>query len=504
MDGLRNGLRLLGLARSLARQDALSALERLGIAPWAVRLAKLVGGSRGDAFSASTLTGALSEAGPGFAALGRLAGHFWEPLGLGALGAGGDAWPWRAPLGGREARVTIARQLRQPFASLFLAFDDAPDTVGQFAQVHRARAPDGRALAVKVLRPGVYGALMRDLVLIRLLVGRLARRRPEWRGLRIDDAIDGIAEVLETEIDFRLEAAAAAEITDNFVGNETFRVPGTDWERSARQVLTREHVAGPGIDERDAILAAGFEPSHILHNLIAVSFKQVLRDGAFPAEVSGENLRVSQDGAIVAADLGAVVRLTPAVRRRVGALLAGLVERHFEGAARALVEAGWVPPPPSRTRVVHARARADRRQPTRRLGVVFRCRRPRLPRHRTRNPRRATKADRLQIGAARHRADRGRDRAANASLGYGLAGDPKLPGRRRRRGGQRVARPRPAAPGLADGGRQGEAPAHPPANALRLYPKAIRRRRRDFEKNPFLPMTWIVFVAFFLFLALIL
>ena len=503
MDGLRNGFRLLGLARSLARHDALSALERLGIAPWAVRLAKLVGGSRGDAFSASTLTGALSEAGPGFAALGRLAGRFWEPLGLGALGAGGDAWPRRAPLGGREARATIARQLRQPFASLFSAFDDAPDTVGPFAQVHRARAPDGRALAVKVRRPGVYGALMRDLALIRLLANRLARRRPEWRGLRIEDAIDAIAEVLETEIDFRLEAAAAREITDNFVGDETYRVPGTDWERSARQILTREHVAGPGIDERDAILAAGFEPSHILHNLIAVFFKQVLRDGAFPAEVSGETLRVSQDGAIVAADLGAVVRLTPAVRRSLGALLAGLVERDFEGAARALVEAGWVPPhrePASTARVLERIAGSPR------VGwasfsdlvvpvfhdteLAILDGQPRLI---------AFESALLAI-----------ERIAAAIAPRTPLWDTALPVIRScladvaAEGGQPVARPRPVAPGPADGGRQGEAPARPPADALRLYPKAIRRRRRDLEKNPFLPMTWIVFVAFFLFLALIL
>ncbi len=172
MDGLRNGFRLLGLARSLARHDALSALERLGIAPGAVRLAKLVRRSRGGACSASALARALSEAGPGFAALGRLVGRYWEPLGLGALGAGDGACPRPPPVAGREVRATIARQLHQPFGSLFSAFDDAPNTIGPLAQVHRAESADGRALAVKVLRPGVDRALMRDLALMRALVGR--------------------------------------------------------------------------------------------------------------------------------------------------------------------------------------------------------------------------------------------------------------------------------------------------------------------------------------------
>ena len=72
------------------------------------------------------------------------------------------------------------------------------------------------------------------------------------------------------------------------------------------------------------------------------------------------------------------------------------------------------------------------------------------------------------------------------------------------RGGRRAERPRPVASGLAEGRRPGEPPARPPADTLRLYPKAIRRFRSNLEKNPFLPMTWIVFVAFFIFLALIL
>ncbi len=503
MDGLRNGFRVLGLARSLARHDALSALERLDIAPGAVRLAKLVSGSRADACSANTLARALSEAGPGFAALGRLAGLFWDPLQLGARGAGDDPRSRPPPFAAHVARATIARELRQPVASLFSAFDDAPDTIGHLAQVHHARSADGRALAVKVLRPGVHGALMRDLALIRLLADRLARRRPEWRGLRIEDAIDGFAEALETEIDFRIEAAAATEIADNFAGDETFRLAGTDWERSTRRVLTRELVTGPRIGERDAILAAGFDSDQVLGNLIAAFFKQVLRDGAFVAEVSGETLRLAQDGAIVAADLGAVVRLTPGVRRNLGALLVGLVVRDFENAAQALLEAGWVPPHHERA----STARTLERIAGAAAGgwgsfshVIVRVfhdaelaileGQPRLI---------SFESALLAI-----------ERIAIAIAPQTPLWDTALPVIRScladipAQSGRRIEHPRPVANGRAEGRRPGEAPARPPVDALRLYPKAIRRLRLDVEKNPFLPMMWIVFVVFFLTLALIL
>jgi ubiquinone biosynthesis protein len=369
--------------------------------------------------------------------------------------------------------------------------------------VHRAESTDGRALAVKVLRPGVDAALMRDLALMGALAGRLALLRPEWRGLRIEDSIDGFAEVLETGIDLRLEAAAAMKIADNFVGDETFRLAETDWERSARRVLTRAYVTGPGIDERDAIMAAGFDPAQVLVNLITAFFKQVLRDGAFVTEFSGETLRMAQDGAIVATDLGAVVRLTPGARRYLGALLAGLVERDFEGAARALQEAGWVPPhrePVSTARALERiadTADGEKRSFSDLVVPVFHAAElaileghPRL--------------------IAFESALLGIERIAAAIAPQTPLWDTALPVIRScladvpARRGRRIARPRPVASELAVGRLPGESPARPPADALRLYPKVIRRLRFDTGINPYLPMTWIVFVAFFVFLALIL
>ncbi len=65
-------------------------------------------------------------------------------------------------------------------------------------------------------------------------------------------------------MDLRLEAAAASELAENFAADEGFRVPRVDWQRTARRVLTLERVSGIASDERDALIAAGFDPDRIL------------------------------------------------------------------------------------------------------------------------------------------------------------------------------------------------------------------------------------------------
>ena len=63
--------------------------------------------------------------------------------------------------------------------------------------------------------------------------------------------------MVRVEMDLRLEAAAAAELAENFAGDPTYRVPPIDWQRTARRVLTLERLTGIPMDDRAAMLAAG-------------------------------------------------------------------------------------------------------------------------------------------------------------------------------------------------------------------------------------------------------
>ena len=57
-----------------------------------------------------------------------------------------------------------------------------------------------------------------------------------------------------------MEAAAASELAENFVGDPTFQVPAVDWRRTARRVLTLEWLDGIKLSKRDELIAAGHDP----------------------------------------------------------------------------------------------------------------------------------------------------------------------------------------------------------------------------------------------------
>ena len=63
--------------------------------------------------------------------------------------------------------------------------------------------------------------------------------------------------MVKTEMDLRLEAAAASELLENFRDDPTYRVPTVDWERTSKRVLTTERIYGTPIDQTNQLVEAG-------------------------------------------------------------------------------------------------------------------------------------------------------------------------------------------------------------------------------------------------------
>ena len=73
-----------------------------------------------------------------------------------------------------EAEKYIADQLDQPISEIFSYIDEQPLASASVAQVHAAELLDGREVVIKVLRPGIWKLVKRDLELMRS-VAKLAR-----------------------------------------------------------------------------------------------------------------------------------------------------------------------------------------------------------------------------------------------------------------------------------------------------------------------------------------
>lgn len=340
---LRNSWRLLGMALSFARHDALFPLESLGIAPALIAWARLFARRRDPRRPGERLAAALQEMGPSFIKLGQALSTRADLLSeqvaadLAKLQDHLPAFP------GAEARRIIEAELGQPVEALFQSFDDVPVAAASIAQVHFAVTTDGREVAVKVLRPGIARAFERDLDLFYWMAELVERTQPRFRRLKPVESVRAFADVVRFEMDLRMEAAAAEELGQNFADDPGYRAPTIDWDRTAGQVMTQERVDGTPIGDRDAIVAAGHDPDAIMQKSAEAFFYQVFRDGFFHADMHGGNAFVDRKGVVVPVDFGIMGRVDEDTRGYLAELLVAFLRRDYRAVAEVQFRAGYVP-----------------------------------------------------------------------------------------------------------------------------------------------------------------
>jgi len=340
---LRHIRRLLSLARLLARHDALFAFEMAGVSPAILKIAGIGVTADTSGRPGERLTRALNEAGPSFIKLGQALSTRSDILGdelSEDLSSLQDNLP---PFSSTEARQTIEDELGAPVDELFSSFDDTPVAAASIAQVHFAETHDGRKVAVKILRPGIEEKFDADVDLLRWIAEMAERTRPQLKRLKPRASIETLAETVELEMDLRFEAAAAAELQENFANDPDFKVPDVDWQLTARRVMTTERlIDGIPLDDKQAIEAAGLDPIEMLTKAASASFRQVFRDGFFHADTHPGNMFAMPDGQIAVVDFGIMGRLDIRTRRHVAEMLVAFLNRDFRRAAEVHFEAGWI------------------------------------------------------------------------------------------------------------------------------------------------------------------
>jgi len=342
---VRNLSRLVAIARALTRNGALFLLEGAGDGPrfLAEQLGKFASPESRSLRPGQRLANALEELGPTFIKLGQALSTRPDLMGEAVaedLSGLQDRLP---PFPTIEARAIIAAELGKPIEAIFSSFDETPVAAASIAQVHFAITAEGEDVAVKVLRPGVERRFERDIALFTWLATWAERLFPKWRRLRLVDSVKAFEDSVVLEMDLRFEAAAAAEMRENFEGDETFTIPKIDWQRTARRVLTLERIDGIPIDEVEAIAAAGHDLVKVTEAAADAFFNMVLRDGFFHADLHPGNLFLGHDGKLVAVDFGITGRVDEQTRRFLGEMLLGFLNGDYRKVAEVHFQAGFVP-----------------------------------------------------------------------------------------------------------------------------------------------------------------
>ena len=252
------------------------------------------------------------------------------------------------PFPGDVARAAIERALGKPVGVLFAAFDEAALASASVAQVHAATLHDGRAVVVKVLRPGIDRRIARDVTLLRALADIVARHHPHADKIRPHDVVSEIEKTLEHELDLQREGANASLLRRNFAhAPHDLYVPEVFWDWSAERVLTLQRVHGIPADDIAALDALGVDRKALARKGVRLFYEQVFRDNFFHADAHPGNIWVDPgepaDASFIALDFGIMGSLPEADQYLLAENFMALFQRDYRRIAELHVAAGWMP-----------------------------------------------------------------------------------------------------------------------------------------------------------------
>ena len=213
------------------------------------------------------------------------------------------------PMPFETVEEVINRSYREDWHNIFASINRETLGSASIAQVHKATLLDGKEVIVKVERKGIYDIMARDIGLLKRAVGLLPPVGGFKNVVDLDMVLDELWSTAQEEMDFLKEAANMEEFTHNNQGIRYIRCPKLYHEYTTSRVLVMEYIGGCPVDDKETLLAEGYDLGEIGRKLVNNYVKQVMEDGFFHADPHPGNVKVL-DGKIVWIDMGMMGRLT--------------------------------------------------------------------------------------------------------------------------------------------------------------------------------------------------
>ena len=236
--------------------------------------------------------------------------------------------------------AAVARELGRPVEEVFSRFDREPVAAAYIAQVHRATLRDGRDVAVKVQYPGIPGLIEADLEALESIFDAIARLEPS---VRLRPIADYLRWTLPLELDFRREAAAMTNLRRALSHRDDVVVPEVVEGMTTGRLLVMDFVEGVRISDRDALAAAGIDPTAVAETLNDAFAEGLFRRGVLHADPHPGNLLVQPgpDGPrLVLLDHGLTMELDPSFTATLARMVGAMREGDMEVLTRSLGETG--------------------------------------------------------------------------------------------------------------------------------------------------------------------
>ncbi len=246
------------------------------------------------------------------------------------------------PFPSAQAVAMLEAAYGKPLHEVFRSFDETPVASASVAQVHFAALPDGREVAVKILRPGITRIISHDVALL-----KVAADMVEWwaegRRLKPREVIREFEKHLGDELDLMCEAANASQLKRNFASSSMLLVPEIHWDYCSPEIMVMQRMYGTPVSQVDALRKAGIDIPRLAANGVEIFYTQVFRDGFFHADMHPGNVQVAADGRYIALDFGIMGTLTDTDKHYLAQNFIAFFRRDYKRVAEVHIESGWAP-----------------------------------------------------------------------------------------------------------------------------------------------------------------
>ncbi|NCN88680.1 MAG: ubiquinone biosynthesis regulatory protein kinase UbiB [Gallionella sp.] len=247
------------------------------------------------------------------------------------------------PFPSAQALSILEQTYGKPLCEVFAEFDETPIASASVAQVHFARLPDGREVAVKILRPGIASTIAHDVALLQVCAGLIELGWEDGKRLKPGAVVAEFEKYLHDELDLMREASNASQLRRNFADARLLLVPEVYWDWCSGQVMVMQRMHGIPVSPTAALRAAGIDLSKLASDGVEIFYTQVFRDGFFHADMHPGNILVAADGRYVALDFGIMGTLTDTDKNYLAHNFIAFFNRDYKRVAELHIESGWAP-----------------------------------------------------------------------------------------------------------------------------------------------------------------
>jgi predicted unusual protein kinase regulating ubiquinone biosynthesis (AarF/ABC1/UbiB family) len=220
-----------------------------------------------------------------------------------------------SPVRGEASRELVSAAVD---LSLFQSIEFEAGSAASIAQVHRGRLVDGRAVVVKVVRPGVRESVRADMVFLESIASALVRAADaidlspgtKAAARQALDTVRDLSGYLAEELDLRAEARNLDRFGRMYPPDHAeVRVPRIVKEACGPDAVVMEYVPSVAVSEMHACGTTPANRAASARSIMIVFIRQLLSNGVVHGDPHVGNMGVDARGRLVMYDFGSVVRL---------------------------------------------------------------------------------------------------------------------------------------------------------------------------------------------------